>query len=282
VTTLRTCVICHRQQTPRMSCVDCTERIEAMLADIPQFYALAAGEFWSAGAQGAPVTGNAERPIGLRVEALDARNPEAPLVALEAWEREWRLSLSTFAFTPRGDDQADEDALSLAQRKRKAERWAASESMDVKGVSLCGVIDFLRLHLEAAAKEHPAIDEFADEVAQIHAQAKSAARIPVDTATVVECPGDRPDGGEGLCGNRLKIVDDAATCPRCHTEWTFARLLMVARSTSAEIWQPAPVICEQLGISERTLRHWAQHGHVRRRGASYLWSSVIEHTQATA
>ena len=257
------CVLCHVQSTPAFACYDCRRRMDDQLADLPELYIQAAGEYWATGGESG--RGN-ERSLGLRVAALDGRAPFDSIAVLESWERDWRESLSTFA--GRDPDRA--------QRERKAERWADSESSDAVGVSLCGVVDFLRIHLEAAAAEHPAIDEFAAELRTLHRQAKAAARISSEPVTVVECPADHPDDPSRLCGKRLRLVADQATCVRCGASWDVGRLLMVAASTKAEVWQPIGVISERLGVPERTLQRWAKDGLVRRRGGNYLWSSVVE------
>ncbi len=257
------CVLCHVQSTPAFACYDCRRRMDDQLADLPELYIQAAGEYWATGGESG--RGN-ERSLGLRVAALDGRAPFDSIAVLESWERDWRESLSTFA--GRDPDRA--------QRERKAERWADSESSDAVGVSLCGVVDFLRIHLEAAAAEHPAIDEFAAELRTLHRQAKAAARISSEPVTVVECPADHPDDPSRLCGKRLRLVADQAECPRCGASWDVGRLLMVAASTKAEVWQPASVVSERLGVSDSTLRRWAKDGLVRRRSNNYLWSSVVE------
>jgi hypothetical protein len=262
------CVLCHIQSTPAFACYDCRRRMDDQLADLPELYIQAAGEYWATGGESG--RGN-ERSLGLRVAALDGRAPFDTIAVLESWEIDWRESLSTFA--GRDPDRA--------QRERKAERWADSESSDAVGVSLCGVVDFLRIHLEAAAAEHPAIDEFAAELRTLHRQAKAAARISSEPVTVVECPADHPDDPSRLCGKRLRLVADQAECPKCGASWSTSRLLLVASSTQAEVWQPAQTVSLILGVPERTLRHWAQRGHIRRRGSTLLWSSVVAHIEAT-
>jgi hypothetical protein len=254
--TLHKCVLCHKQDTTRMACVDCTERMRRQLLDLPEFYALAAGEYISSRQDAA---GNAVS-IGLSVAALDARSPREAIWALEAWELDWRETLSTFS-------TADAQ---LAQRKRKAERWAASESDDFTGVNLCGVVNFLLTHLDTSACEHPAIDEFAREVRVIHSRARIAAGEPPADVTIIECPADvERDGQIQACGMKLHLVNDHVDCPRCGSSWDFGRLVLVARSTGADIYRPGPLLAEHFGVSLRTLQRWRKEGLVRGKGASY-------------
>jgi len=253
---LRKCVLCHHQDTHRFACVDCTSHLMGMLRDLPEFYALAAGEYVSSRQDAA---GNAVS-IGLSVAALDARSPREAIWALESWERDWRETLQAFG-------GADSE---VAQRKRKAERWAESESPDFTGVNLCGVVNFLMIHLEAAACEHPAIDEFATELRVIHSRARGAAGEPAPDVTIIECPADYDkDGRTTVCGMRLHLVNDEVDCPRCGSAWSFGRLVLVARATGADIYRPGPMLAEHFGVSLRTLQRWRKDGLIRGKGASY-------------
>jgi len=261
---LRPCVICHHQDTHRFACVDCSSRFAEMLRDLPELYAVTAGEFWPVGVGQGSGGKSSETPLGLRVAALDGRSSRVALETLESWERCLRET-----FSP----QQDAD---LAQRERKAQRWADSDSDDLHGVTLCGVVDWLLRNLERICTEFPAVDEFHAEVKALHKIARAAAREPVEDVTVIECPADHEGG---LCGKRLKLTGEYVSCPRCGTEWDRPRLLMVARYANADIWQPAGVVSEHLGIPPRTLSRWAQQGLVQRRGTNYLWSSVVSHVQ---
>ena len=259
------CVICGAKST-HFGCGECVHKMRTMLKEIPEFYALAAGEYWPEG--GSTDGGSNERSIGLRVDCLDGRAPREAIFALEAWERDWRETLTTFA-------NGDEVASGLAQRQRKATAWSGSESMDLLGVTLTGVCHFLDVHLAIAAKEHPAIDEFHKELTLAHKTARRAAREGNEAVTIVLCPADKPGGG--LCRVELILTTAEITCPACATVWSQTRLLAVARAADVDTWQPAAVVSQYLGIPGSTLRRWARDGSVKRRGHSYLWSSVVKH-----
>lgn len=258
------CVVCHRQQTPRFMCVDCSQRLVDMLTDLPAFYAVAAAEYWPQGVGGGGKS--SETPLGLRVDALDGRASRVALETLESWERCLREE-----FTPTQD--ADR-----AQRERKAAAWGAAHSDDLHGVTLCGVVDWLVHNAERIAVEFVAVDELYAEVKALHKIAARAAREPQPDVTVISCPAD---ADAGLCGASLRLTGEFVCCARCGTEWSRPRLLLVARSVDADVWQPAGVVSEHLGVPERTLRHWAQHGHIKRRGSNLLWSSVVAHIGRT-
>jgi hypothetical protein len=259
VTDQHPCVICTHQTTPHMACSACTERIREQLRDLPEFLALSAAEYWPVG--GGKGGRSTEVSIGLRVEALDARTTREPLEVLESWEQAFRESWW------------DHEAPERAQRERKAARWADSDSADFHAVNLCGVVDWLSRQLDRIA-DHPAVDEFAQEVKALHKQAARAAREPREDVTVIACPADH---GAALCGKPLRLEHEHVTCSRCGTDWDRPRLLIVARYADVEVWQPAGVVSEYLGIPPRTLSRWAQQGLVKRRGTSYLWSSVVSH-----
>lgn len=142
-------------------------------------------------------------------------------------------------------------------------------------MNLVGVCEWLLTHLERI-QDHPAVDEFWTEVREVHKRAREAARDRGEAVTVVQCPADHKGT---LCRKSLTLDADRVPCPRCGTEWDRPRLLLVARSADVDTWQPAAVVSEHFGIPARTLRSWAQAGHVRRRGVSYLWSRVVTHVQ---
>ena len=264
---LHKCVLCHRQDTARMACVDCTTALDAMLGDLPEFYALTLGEYLASatGQKGSAIS------IGLNVGVLDGRTPRAAIWALESWERDWRETLPTFGHS----ETADAD-----QRGRKAQRWADAESADFIGVNLCGVVDFLRVHLEVAATTHPAIDEFASELRAIHAEARAAAGESESDVTKVRCPADVERGGEVVaCGALLHLAGEHCVCHSCGTDWDRPRLLLVARAAGSDVYAPLNVLAEHFAISPRTIQRWREAGLVRRKGASYHHGDIAAMVQ---
>jgi hypothetical protein len=257
------CLVCGKD-SKRLACVDCFVIMQQQLNDIPEFYALAGGEYWSQGVS-RNGGGSSERSLGLRVEALDARSPRNTISVLEEWERDWRETLDVFG--------NDEHAL-RSQRSRKAGEWNRADTRDLMGLTLIGVTRFLLKHLDSACLEHPAIDVFAQELGQAHKRLKAAAREPSEQVSIIECPADWRDG---ICKAELRLVPGSVQCEQCGTMWDQARLLMVAKSAGVDTWQPAGVISEYLGVAPSTLSSWARQGHVRRKGTSYLWSSVVAH-----
>ena len=259
------CLVCGKD-SKRLACVECFVIMQRQLHDIPEYYALSSGEYWSQGVSTGG-GGSNERSLGLRVEALDARSPRNVISALEEWERDWRETLEVFG--------NDEHAL-RSQRSRKAGEWNRADTRDLMGTSLVGVTRFLLKHLDSACLEHPAIDVFAQELHHMHRKIKAAAREPSEQVSIIECPADF---GQKICKAELRLSAGSIECAQCGTVWDQARLLMVAKSAGTDTWQPAGVISEHLGVPPSTLSSWARQGHVRRKGTSYLWSSVVAHLE---
>ena len=84
--------------------------------------------------------------------------------------------------------------------------------------------------------------------------------------------------GADECGRTLRVdaarPEDVIVCRRCRTEWTTGRLILVALDGSDEVWVDAQAIEAVLAVPSRTLRHWAQHGKIRRRGERYALGDV--------
>lgn len=266
-----------------MVCFDCYQRIQNQLTDLPVLYIEAGQEYWPQGGQSAGRS--TERTLGFRVAALDFRNLGSAIECLEDWERDWRLKLPRFdgawkmphLIDPDEEAQRIEDALRRAQLGRSAEFAKKHAGVDRHARMLCGLVDFFLTHLDHACEEHTDMAMFAEELGAIHRAAQVAAREPQPDVTVISCPAD---ADAGLCGASLRLTGEFVCCPRCSTEWSRPRLLLVARSVDADVWQPAGVVSEHLGVPPSTLSLWARQGHVKRRGTTYLWSSVVAHVNA--
>lgn len=261
------CLICgHKQDRDRKACVSCQNKMAAQLREIPEFYALAAAEYWPQSV-GSGQGRSSEHSIGLRVDALSMRAAAPIIDALEEWELDWRECLPALA----GADPR------VMRRGRKTLAHNKATSGDVDGVALTSVIGFLLTHLDMACVTHMAIDDFAREVQQIYGRARKAAREPVDQIPVLECPADHAGG---LCKALIRLQAGDIECERCGTVWNAERLVAVAMSAKVAVWQPAAVIQEYFGVPESTLSYWARKGLVQRRGKNYLWSSIVEHLES--
>ena len=93
------------------------------------------------------------------------------------------------------------------------------------------------------------------------------------------------------CGRRLTIGrhDDGSldlhgdiTCRDCGTVWTAQRLLLVALADErVTVWGYPDAIAGALGITDRTLRRWAEAGHVEKLGNRYNAGQAFRHRHAS-
>lgn len=238
-----------------MACAHCQQRIDRTLADILELYALAEGELVPGSGSGQRGSG---RSIGVRIAALDFLAGNDVVASLYQWERDWR------------------------------ELWALSVSDDVSSQSarppgwrpiatLSSTVRFLRAWLPKACDEHPAIDEFAKEVQQLHAVALSAARVSTGgRGQATQCPTILDDGTS--CGRtlRFEILPDLpghkakippVTCRSCGATRSVETLITVALSDGrGEVWVDIEAASRQFGLNERTIRQWAKRKIVQTDG----------------
>jgi hypothetical protein len=136
---------------------------------------------------------------------------------------------------------------------------------------LSGIVDFLQSWLGKSCDEHPAIDEFARELRDLHRVYEQAAGIRHRPSWRVTCPADT---SEGECGANLRVTledfDSTVYCRNCETTWVTERLLRVTASSKlAELWLDAEAASEWLGVHPSTLRKWAVEGRIKREHGRY-------------
>lgn len=141
---------------------------------------------------------------------------------------------------------------------------------------LTGCVEFLRANLARIAEtpDFP-VEELAAEIRDARWQLE---RLNPDQdrpdGIRVQCQGDHPDADGRVCGNRLTVdgtmLAADVTCRRCGNTTTGGRMILSALSDPAvTVWAYPDVIEATLGIPTRTLRQWAQDGHVARNGSRY-------------
>ena len=246
------CAICEHP-TRAATCPRCLTRIGRHLTEIVEFAQIAHQELLPGqGGDGR----STERSLGVRLDALDLIAGFDVLPVLESWERlfreEWALAPWGPTTSMRGAGQADQAAAYLV-----------------------GTVGFLRAHLDRIG-EHPAVGDFATEVATCWQQARNAARRQPRQGWRVTCPADTDDGE---CGEWLRVTGEdfggEVTCRSCRTSWPTERLLwVVASSSEADMWVDAAAAARHTGVPESTLRRWARQGKVRRRGTMYEYKSI--------
>lgn len=241
-----------------MTCQRCHDRMAGHLVELPELYALAAGELLPAPGGGGRGT---ETSLGLRIAALDLRSGVDVIGVLASWHRDWT-------------EHYGEQTIDWTRRSH--------HPSDPVGATLVDACTVMRRGLLRACQSHPGIDVFAQELAHLVADARQAARTTTRQATIVDCPADRDDA---TCGTRLDIaglnLDDIATCRACGTRWEVKRLLLVAASDhDSGVWLPADDVAVLTGVKARTLRRWAEAGHIARRSGMYELNSIRAAAQA--
>lgn len=140
-------------------------------------------------------------------------------------------------------------------------------------VTLSGTVAFLSGHLDWMCDEPTfAVEDFAEWVRRgLYALRSLDAGQERASGWRIPCPADSE---EGPCGKRLSVapgdLHGDVRCPKCGSEWTAQRLLLVALNDErVQVWGYAETIADALAIPARTLRDWAAKGQVERRGTLY-------------
>lgn len=251
------CVLCAaRGKTTRLEsghcCTPCAGWLMTTVADITRLAADAAAFVApgsSAGGGSRPVPGS--RPP-LRVDALDPENThvtgyEATVLELcEAWERMIRCDRGMAPYGP-------------ASAARISDGLYAGTS-----ASLVGVVGFLGAQVSWMTTEPTfPLEDFADEM---RACVRVLRRWDVDAEDrggwMAQCPHDTE---QGTCGKRLRIsgseVESYFHCPRCGTEWSVDRLMLVLAETSdAAIWLDPEAVTRWYGVDRTTMDRWVRSG----------------------
>lgn len=225
------CLICRRPQpTNTLACPICQTRMDDQLRDIVDFYALAEGELTPGSSSGN--RGN-ERSLGIRLSALDFVAGHDVIDVLASWEADWR---DTYTLT-------------------------TPTHITRPAPLLARTVTFLRTWLPRACHDHPAIDDFAHELADNWATARTAARMSPRTGLGIECPGDDTRHDDGLCHARIPVDTEQSRgqvmCRRCRTIWDVPHLMHVAIATT-HIWADPEAAAGYFGITTSDLTRLAR------------------------
>lgn len=264
------CILCRRPtRADSQTCPTCYLRIADHLDRLVELYALTADEMLGTGAAAGR---SSDQPLGLRLAALDYRATLAGnLAVLATWERDWRETWTIEDPLDVGTTRPDE----LDEARHRYARGAH----DQVHATLLGVTTFLTEHLHRACREHPAIDEFAADVARAYTDARNAARQTNPQTWIITCPTDE-------CGRPLRITgsdfDTQVTCRGCNRAWDVTWLLRVTASEGTDVWLDPVSAALLVGVAERTLRRWASAGSIRRGHGLYEAGSIYAHTERLA
>lgn len=225
------CVICHRHQDDeRMACAVCQVRMDDQLRDIVEFYALAEGELVPGSGGGGRST---ETSIGVRIVALDFVAGNDAVAVLASWEADWRETYG----------------LSISPMLNRPEPLLSRS------------VAFLRMWLQRACEDFTPIDDFARELRECWAIARSAARMAPHARWGIECPADDDRHEDGLCHARIPVDAEESKgqvqCRRCRTVWDVGHLMHVAIATT-HIWADCEAAAGYFAISMRDLARIAK------------------------
>ncbi|MEU6057968.1 hypothetical protein [Streptomyces sp. NPDC047097] len=198
---MHTCPTCPRDTDRPGLCDRCLQRLDGDLAAIPGLYRQL-DQLLAPGARtaGPAVTGSRAAPVPVDLDVLDLMTAGGPVLGpLETWVRDW-ASYGYATIGPGG-------------------------TLDGRVQHACRT---LRSDLARAAREHPAVDEFADEIRAITRTLHDRlADQPAPRRIPVQCP----------CGHVLRVTLHTAgeTCPGCRAVYghTAVLRLPVARQTAA-------------------------------------------------
>ncbi|MET9728456.1 hypothetical protein [Streptomyces zaomyceticus] len=192
---LATCTCCRRDlrdyELGRYACTLCEDRLAVHLGAIPGLFERLGDHLErGAGGGGPAVSGSKTAPVPLRIEILNLQTERGPILApLETWVRDWEEA-----------GYAEVNELGTATDR------------------VTHACRTLRFNLARAARQHPAIDECADEIATIwRTLSRTVTGEKAPRRIAVTCP----------CEQTLRITLDTRgeTCPRCRTEYGHSEVL---------------------------------------------------------
>jgi hypothetical protein len=256
------CTICEHE-TQHMACPKCERTMHRQLREILDFVALAETNLIPGSGAGGRST---ERPLGIRIDALDLVAGFDVLPQLESWERLFREDYKLAKYGEISGRRAQVVSVNLPRQ----ESGSIPHQIAISGY-MSGTVTFLQQWLPRICENHPAVDEFARELRLLWRQAQAASGQSPRTSWNVACPSDTDDGE---CGNRLKVngedFDGHVTCRHCHTTWPVQRLLLVAAtSTTSAIWLDPEAAARMYNVSTKTLQRWAKDGRIHKEHGRY-------------
>lgn len=188
-----------------------------------------------------------ERSIGININALDFSMAKETLAILHGWEsiiREER------ALTP--------PALVKAEATTEAEVEATCK--------------FHLAHLEWSANQDW-FDDFANEVAEIHAKGMAAAKRFVEQPRRIPCPTD--DCHKFIVIDAENLMDDVS-CFGCKQSWTVLRLVALAMSNpNRKFYLDVEAIALWLGITQRQVYKIIKANKIEHKGSLYDLAGIL-------
>ena len=210
------CVVCQRRRPERPQvCDGCRDRTRAHLRDVVELYALLPAHLERPAGGGEKVSGSREAPVPVQLDVLDLSLPlrgraavhdpdhdqagHTPVVwILDSWARDWQATLCP-------DHQ-------------------------LPATTVATLAGWLGDRLDLACDQHPAIDEFADEIRRTVAALRG---VLGHTHLRHRLPAPCPD-----CDMLTLYRDDGADwveCGSCHRLWSEDEYPWLVRTAAEEV-----------------------------------------------
>lgn len=252
------CPTCNRKRhdDTMTICQTCVERLRLRLDELPHMMAEAA-KYLEPQQGGKGTSSGAHPSIGINVNAFDFSTGKDILNILHEWEKIIR-----------------------AERKLTPPALLPFYNNPVRMS-----VRFHQAHLNWSAQQ-PWVDEFAQEISQLHHHGTIAAQKQIDPVRRIPCPAPHPDDDTRNCDAMLGVTDADMTtsiqCRRCKTNWTPARLVAVAMSDpNHEVWLDVESIAAWVGLSERQVRRIVQTKRIPKRGQLVNVNSFLDAHRGT-
>ena len=238
------CNICQRSNI-ETTCRHCRLSLSAWLIEIPALQYEAG--FYIEPGRSASGAVSAERSIGVNVNALDYSMATELLAILHSWESMIR---SARQLTP------------PALLKREP-------TIDAEVQATC---DFHLAHLEWTLGQEW-VDDFFNEVKELHSKGMAAAKRFVEQPRRIPCPSD--DCKKFVVIDAENLMSDVS-CFGCRQSWTVLRLVALAMSNpSRKFFLDVEAIALWLGLSQRQVYKIIKANKIERNGQLYDLAGVI-------
>ena len=240
------CTICNRSNKQPGPCQRCESKTRMALAELPELQQ-EAGKHLTPARTGSG-SASPERSIGINVAALDFSMATELLRTLHSWESQIRQDKS---LTPPAMIKKEE-----------------STEEEVKAT-----IRFHLAHLAWSLQQTWALD-FVNEVNELHAKGRAAAKRFSEQPRRIPCPSDD-------C-KRFVVIDAEnltaeVSCFGCKQTWTVLRLVSLAMSNpKKKFFLDVEAISLWLGITEREVYRTIKKNEIDKRGNLYDLSQIIK------
>ena len=240
------CHICNRNNQGEGACKICTLKVKAALTELPDLQ-WQAGFYLEPGRSGSGAV-SAERSIGINVNALDFAVASDLLAILHSWET-----------VIRRDRQLTPPALVPPAGTIEAEVQATC--------------DFHLAHLEWSLLQPWALD-FYNEVLQLHAKGRAAAKQFKEQARRIPCP---TDDCKKFVVIDVENLTAEVSCFGCKQSWTVLRLVALAMANpNRKFFLDVEAIALWLQMNQREVYRLIKKFSIERRGQMYDLAAIIE------